>query len=106
MANYNFPPTSRYHGVEIATRELPNGEQIRHLRRRFIPTGARFALLYEHVVGEGERIDLIASRELGDAESYWRICDANDALRPADLEQPIGRRVRITLPEGIPGPAR
>ena len=48
-------------------------------------------------------MDLIAANELGDAEAYWRICDANNAMRPEDLASPIGRRLRITLPQGIPG---
>ena len=33
----------------------------------------------------------------------WRICDANGALRPEELTELIGRRLRITLPEGVPG---
>ena len=106
MTNYNFPPTSRYYGIEIATREAASGEQVPFLRRRFLPPADSLALLHEHVVSEGERIDLIASREVGDAESYWLICDANDALRPAELERPIGRRLRITLPQGIAGAPR
>ncbi len=51
---------------------------------------------------DGERLDLIAARYLGDPEQSWRQCDANGAVRPEELEE-VGRRVRITLPEGIPG---
>jgi hypothetical protein len=47
-------------------------------------------------------MDTIAASELGDPEAYWRICDANDAMRPDDLAT-VGRALRITLPEGIPG---
>jgi hypothetical protein len=103
MANYNIPPTSRYYGIEIASIATPDGEQVPYLRRRFLPPSASFAPLSEHVVSDGERMDLIAARELGDAEAYWRICDANDAMRPDDLTVPIGRRLSITLPQGIPG---
>jgi hypothetical protein len=103
MANYNISPTSRYYGIEIALIETPDGEQVSYLRRRFLPPSASFAPLREHVVSDGERMDLIAARELGDAEAYWRICDANDAMRPDDLTVPIGRRLSITLPQGIPG---
>ena len=35
---------------------------------------------------------------------FWRVCDANAAMRPDELTETIGRRLRITLPEGIPGP--
>jgi hypothetical protein len=101
MANYNFPPTSRYYGVEVAALTAAGGEQIPYLRRRFLPPSGSFALLHWHAVSEGERMDLIAARELGDPEAYWRICDANDAMRPQDLVV-IGRQLRITMPQGIP----
>ena len=105
MTTYNIPPTSRYYGIEVATLETVDGKQIRFLRRRFLPPSAGFAVLREHVVSDGERMDHVAARELGDPEAFWRICDANDAMRPEDLTTVIGRRLRITLPQGIPGPA-
>jgi hypothetical protein len=62
-----------------------------------------FALLQEHVVMEGERLDNITAQYVGDPEQFWRICDANRAMRPDGLTATPGRRLRITLPEGIPG---
>ena len=53
---------------------------------------------------EGERLDHIAAKYLGDPEQFWRLCDANGAIRPNELLEPVGRRIRITLPENIPGP--
>ena len=103
MANYNFPPTSRYYSVETATLTNADGEQVPYLRRRFLPPSARFALLREHVVLGGERLDRIAAQEIGDPELFWRLCDANDAMQPDDLTAVVGRRLRVTLPEGIPG---
>lgn len=97
-----FPPTSRYHGIETTTLETADGKVLRYLRRRFLPAPERFDLLQEHVVTQGERLDNITALYLGDPEQFWRICDANGAMRPEDLEE-IGRRLRITLPEGIPG---
>ena len=52
---------------------------------------------------EGERPDTIAAAHLGDPEQFWRICDANSALHPDELVADVGRRLRITLPEGVPG---
>jgi hypothetical protein len=104
MATYNFPPTSRYYGIPTVVFTRQDGEQIVHLARRFVPGSERFALLKFHSVLEGERMDLIAHSELGDAEVFWRICDGNDAMRPDDLTAEIGRKLRITLPEGIPAP--
>jgi len=50
----------------------------------------------------GERLDIIAGAELGDPLAFWRLCDANDAMRPDDLTAEVGRRLRVTLPEGFP----
>jgi hypothetical protein len=98
-----FPPTSRYYGIETATLENPDGRSIIYIRRRFCPPPERFALIQEHVVVQGDRLDNIAARYIGDPEQFWRICDANAAMRPDELTETIGRRLRITLPEGIPG---
>jgi hypothetical protein len=100
-----IPITSRYHGIETTTFELPDGRDVVYLRRRFVPPPERFALLQEHVVSQGERLDTIAFQYLGDPEQFWRIADANRAMHPADLTAVVGRRLRITLPEGIPGPS-
>jgi hypothetical protein len=104
--SFNLPPTSRYYGIPTATLPAPDGETaIVYLRRRLLPPAERFALLKERVVSEGDRPDHIAAAELGDAEAFWRIADANSAMRPEDLTSTPGRRLRITLPEGIPGVA-
>jgi hypothetical protein len=98
-----FPITSRYYAIHIVTRETPEGREVAYLRRRFVPPPERFELLAEHTVTEGERLDNIAAKYLGDPEQFWRLCDANGALRPEELVETVGRRLRITLPEGIPG---
>ncbi len=103
MTANNFQPTSRYFGIETATIETPDGTTIIYLKRRFVPSPERFSLLQEHVVTQGERLDNITARYLGDPEQFWRVCDANGAMRPDELTETIGRRLRITLPEGIPG---
>ena len=84
-------------------RRCATARTIVYLRRRFVPPPERFALLQEHVVTQGDRLDNIAAHYLGDPEQFWRICDANRAMRPDELTETIGRRLRITLPEGIPG---
>lgn len=105
MANHDFAPTSRYYSVETTTLTTADGEELPYLRRRFLPPAGCFALLREHVVLGGERIDRIAAQEIGDAEMFWRLCDANDAMQPDELTAEVGRRLRVTLPEGIPGPS-
>ena len=98
-----FPPESRYHGLETAELTRADGSVVAYLTRRFVPPPERFALLYEHAVEQGDRLDNLAARYLGDPEQFWRLCDANGAIRPDELTETVGRRLRITLPEGIPG---
>ena len=98
-----FAITSRYHSIQTAELETADGRRIVYLRRRFVPSPAVFALLLEHTVTEGDRLDNIAARYLGDPEQFWRICDANGVIRPDELTETVGRRLRITMPEGVPG---
>ncbi len=100
-----FPPTSRYYAIPTAQLSRPDGRPVAYLLRRFVPPPERFALLQVHIVAQGDRLDNLSARYLGDPEQFWRICDANRALRPEDLTAPeaLGLRIRITLPEGIQG---
>lgn len=100
-----FPITSRYYGVKTATIQLADGRTVRYLLRRFLPAADRFALLHEHQVTEGDRLDNLAAKYLGDPEAFWRIADANEAMAPEELTETVGRTLRITLPEGIPNQA-
>ena len=98
-----FPVNSRYHGIGTATVTTTDGRTLVCVRRRFVPPAERFALLQEHLVTQGDRLDNLAASYLGDPELFWRLCDANTAMRPEELTDVIGRVLRITLPEGIPG---
>lgn len=95
--------TSRYYETETAEHETAGGKKIAYLRRRFVPPPERFETIAEHTVKQGERLDHIAAEYLDDPEQFWRICDANGAVDPNELTE-TGRKVRITLPEGISGP--
>lgn len=48
----------------------------------------------EHLVMEGDRLDLLAQRYYGDPQKYWLICDANDTVFPEDLLV-LGRILQI-----------
>jgi nucleoid-associated protein YgaU len=98
-----FASTSRYYGIPTATLNLPHGRTIIYLQRRFLPPPERFQVIQEHTVVQGERLDNIAGQFLGDPTLFWRICDANNAMRPEELTATVGRKLRITLPEGIAG---
>ncbi|MGH7870449.1 MAG: LysM domain-containing protein [Candidatus Dormibacteraceae bacterium] len=98
-----FAPNSRYAWMDTATLSLPHGKTIIYLTRRFLPPAERFQLLQEHTVTQGERLDNITAQYMVDPTLFWRLCDANNAMRPEELTETIGRKLRITFPEGIPG---
>jgi len=95
-----FEPNSRYRDIEDAVLETTDHDgttrEVVYKRRRLIgaPGGQTVA---EHVVRSGERLDVIAHRFLADPTLFWRLCDANAAMDPAELEHE-GRRIRIVLP--------
>jgi nucleoid-associated protein YgaU len=100
-----FTSTSRYYGMDTETLTTADGTIIIYLKRRFLPSVDSFQLLQEHTVTQGERLDNIAAKFLGDPELFWRIADANGAMRPEDLVQTVGTILKITLPQGIIGSA-
>jgi len=99
-----FPPTSRYAEVGVDAWDPGDGTPpVPFLRRRLCPGPERFALLYEIRVAGGDRRDLIAARHLGEVALWWRLADANGVLDPRELTEVVGRRLRITLAEDVPG---
>lgn len=106
-----FAESSRYRHVGTATVEGPDGRRVVYLRRRFVPPPESLATLAERTIRPGDRLDLIAHEFLGDPELFWQVCDANRALRPADLtdDPPTAgepRVIRVGLPPGVPAPAQ
>jgi nucleoid-associated protein YgaU len=99
-----FPTDSRYYGSSTLQYMAPNGQKITYLARRFVPQpGApNFSTMAQHVVRNGDRLDLIAGQYLGDPLIFWLICDANGAIRPEDLLK-TGTVLNITMPQGVPG---
>lgn len=103
LASAPFAPGSRYHGLPTAQHTRPDGSVVAFVKRRFVPPPASFALIQEHEVVAGDRLDNLAAHYLGDPLLFWRLCDANAAMRPDELTAEPGRRLRITLPAGVPG---
>lgn len=94
-----FDYTSRYYATPRATHTTARGRELAYVTRRFLPRGASLPLLAELTVRQGERLDLVAHRSLGDPLQFWRIADANDAVDPFDLVAPEGRALRIPVPK-------
>jgi len=105
--NSPFGESSRYRNIPIVTETLSDGGQVRRVLRRFLPQPESMATMSEHSIQMGQRLDNIAYQYLGDPELFWQVCDANRAMRPAELtDHPIvhdlPRRIRIGLPPGVP----
>lgn len=90
---------SRYVSVEQAEYIMDDGRTVLYLRRRFLPLPESLPILVEVTVTEGERLDMIAARILGDPEQFWRIADANGTMNPCELTEVPGRKIRIPIPE-------
>src|SRR5262249_22722328 len=105
VPSVSFPTDSRYYGFSALTSTTPGGQQITYLARRIVPQpgSPNFATIATHIVHQGDRLDLIAAKYLGDPLMFWLICDANGAIRPDDLVETPGSVINLTTPLGVPG---
>lgn len=95
-----FDPASRYYNLETRVLTGPDGREVRYVTRRFLPPADAGRVFVEHVVTEGDRLDHLAARYLGDTELFWQLADINNAMQPEELTAEIGRRLRVAL---LPG---
>ena len=100
-----FPTDSRYYGSSTVSYTALSGQTVTYLARRFVPQpGApNFSTVATHTVRQGDRLDLLAAKYLGDPLIFWLICDANGAIRPNQLVETPGTVLNITMPQGVPG---
>ena len=103
LKNTLFAAGSRYYGLDVNTFTQPDGKIVNYVLRRFVPQPERFQVVQEHTIVQGDRLDNLAGQYLGDPTLFWRLCDANRAMRPAALTEKLGSELNITLPEGIGG---
>lgn len=98
-----FDSTSRYAKLAVKTLPVtgPDGQprEIRYVERRFLPPASAGTTLVLHSVVQGERLDRVTARYLGDPLQFWRVADANTALRPEELTDELGRTITIALPQ-------
>lgn len=93
-----FERGSRYENVpeDVYVDAAGRGHPYKLLRVLPAPS----ATAQRHVVVAGDRLDLLAHAYLGNPELFWRICDANAALRPEELTSELGRS--LAIPIGAP----
>ncbi|MFJ4817897.1 hypothetical protein [Streptomyces sp. NPDC088801] len=99
-----YPRTSRYHDAEIGIHRRADGSEVRYTKRRLLPPleDDGHQETHPHVVGAGERPDLLAQRYFGDPGQWWQIADANPALDPRELTDEAGRIIGIPIAGGFP----
>jgi hypothetical protein len=94
--------SSRYYGAPVETLVKPGGVPVAYLSRRILPQPEIYTSLQDYAVVEGDRLDNLASRFLGDPLLFWMICDANGATDPDELTAQIGRTIKIPVAAAIP----
>ncbi len=104
----SFPPTSRYAGDRRRRlRPAAPGEEPRRCRScaaGSCPRPERFALLYEvrrASRATGATCSPPATSATPSCGGGWPTPTAS--IDPRELTEPVGRRLRVTLPEGVPG---
>jgi hypothetical protein len=73
---------SRYENLSTYTVTKLDGTQVSVTR---LPLPATPRLLGFHPRQAGQRLDLVAAHYLSDATTFWRLCDANNAVVPDAL---------------------
>jgi len=90
-----FEPPSRYLGVETYVVADRRGREVEVVA---VPEAPAQVLAGIHLLRQGERIDHLAFRYLGDAVLWWRIAELNDAMAPAALTE--AREIDIPVRSG------
>jgi hypothetical protein len=100
-----YPTNSRYYGLGTLTFVGPDGRSFSYLVRRIVPQPGppNYTTLSKHTVRQGDRLDLIAAKCIGDPLMFWLLCDANGAIEPDKLVETPGTVLNITTPLGVTG---
>lgn|SRR5215813_11115484 len=94
--------SSRYYGSAIETFTTADGTDVTYLQRRIIPQPAIYTSLLDYIVVDGDRLDNLAAKYLGDPLLFWMICDANGATDPDELTAQVGRTIKIPIASAVP----
>ncbi len=92
-----FDPDSRYAALPTATFTDADGHEVVYVTRRILPRARDLTRLGQLTVQDGDRLDLVAARALGDPLAWYRVADSNEAMHPDDLTAEPGRRLLIAI---------
>jgi len=92
-----FDPDSRYAGLPTVVATTASGRTVVLVGRRLLPPLPTRPIA-SVPSDAGDRLDLLATRVLGDPGLWWQIADANAVLEPSELETEPGRRIDIAAP--------
>jgi nucleoid-associated protein YgaU len=99
-------PNSRYYGAAISELILKGGTPVKYLAQRILPQPSIYAATTTYVITDGDRLDNLAQKFLGDPALYWVICDANGATDPDELTAQAGQTILIPVAASVPPGAR
>jgi hypothetical protein len=93
--------SSRYYAAAVDLFTKAGGTPVGYLHRRIIPQPQIYTSLQDYVVADGDRLDNLAAKFLGDPLLFWMICDANGASDPDELTAQIGRTIKIPIASAV-----
>jgi len=99
-------PSSRYYGANTLEYVGHDGVAVRYLARRIVPQPGVYTSTQTYSVSEGDRIDNLSSKYLGDPLLYWMIADVNSVMDAESLTQTPGKNMQLPLATGVPPGAR
>jgi hypothetical protein len=99
-------PNSRYLNTPIEMLTKPDGTQVAYLQRRIIPQMQIYTSVQNYVVIDGDRLDNLAFKFLGNPLLFWMLCDANGVSDPESLTGQIGSTILIPIASAIPSGAQ
>ena len=86
-----FLDNSRYARVETIEAKTESGGTVVALKLRRLPPVAGDP----HTVQSGERLDVIADAQYGDATRFWHIADVNTAVDSRTLTETVGESILV-----------
>ncbi|MEP9359585.1 hypothetical protein [Sphingomonas sp. KR3-1] len=93
-----FTLASRYATQPVLAADRGDGQVVRYVLPRMLPDPGDQIVATRHRAIDGERIDLLAWRNLASPTAWWMIADANRVTHPAALPGKAGDVTIIPVP--------